>query len=297
MGVAGPPAVSACPVAPSPASPSLPSFLQFDFLAVEWGAVPPARPRRTLVLTPDHARRSHLAHWSETQREASGARITSPGGSGVWGPHLPARCTGALVTQEGNPDQTNTDQAKRLGAGSGLAGPTADLRCGGALLRVLPCGLLAPLTEFTLGSLRGGVCPQRPDASSSRAVGLGLHVGSMEEGGTGDHGGSRTSAAPEALLSATCSLQPHGGPHAALVSEQGKGKVGGRKSQNSPEQHSPGERRAGTVGMTQENRKRDVSFGGGLGGIWRSWRVGKGRGVFLKWVAVQIWEEKKIVKD
>lgn len=63
-------------------------------------------------------------------------------------------------------------------------------------------------------------------------LGLGLHVGLVEKRGSGDHGGSRAwgrcrsqgFAAPEALLSATCSLQPYGGPYTALVSEQGRGR-------------------------------------------------------------------------
>ena len=100
-----------------------------------------------------------------------------------------------------------------------------------------------------------------------------------------DHGGGPGPAAAEALLSTACSLQPHGGPYAALVSEQGR-KEGGilRMAQSRPESDL-----AGTVGKAQNGPGRmrwvlSVSRVGWVRSIWQwaglaGWR---GRGVLTK---------------
>lgn len=111
-------------------------------------------------------------------------------------------------------------------------------------------------------------------ASLSCAAGPGLHVGSVDKLPTGDHGGIRGPAAAEALLSATCSLQPHGGPYAALVSEQSREQEGGRNTQSGPQQPGTaiGLGRLGGFRIDREDRLGDVDFGGGSG------RFGGGRG-------------------
>lgn len=79
--------------------------------------------------------------------------------------------------------------------------------------------------EFALGPLKGGACWQPTGCVITWRRELGSPRGLWY------HGGSRGLPATEALLPAARPLQPHGGPHAVLVSEPGGIREGGRLKQ------------------------------------------------------------------
>lgn len=185
--------------------------------------------------------------------------------------------------------QTRQKQANRKGGVPGAhpassVSPAVRLLSPARLFRVLP----SRPAEFAPGSLRGGAYWQpavcvinlRPKPRLSTWI-------------LWHHGGNRGPPAAEALLPAARPLQPHGGPHAALVSEPGGIREGGRAPQavwdlRRTRESCPGDTSAGDgLGRRAEGGVDRLAAGRGPGVVDQVWvdlptRSGKRKTLLLK---------------